>query len=445
MTVQFHLAQTHVFLPKDETVFVVEPPAGRIHLQRLSQAAKTELQAVSCPAALVWDDLVYVPSRRGQVRPCKLQWPWSDPWLTPSVSHQGRCAIRADLLYQLHQAGHLEYPHATSQALAKLTATGASIQALSTPLRFTGWQTHRAYRPLIKLQPDASALSISIVINYRDRPDLMALCLKSIQQQRVTARLEVILIDNQSQPHNREDIERQVATFLPSPVSVQHLQYNAPFNHSVQTNLGVDHATGDVLVMLNNDARFIAPDALQTLADWALTPNVASVGPRVLGRQQRLVASGIQVYSGTSKKPAGIRESAVIPLCETIRGAAGNSFACAAMTRDAWYTLGGLKPDRFPTQYNDADYCLRALEKGFRHIYLGSLTIYHEPGQSESRTRASTDSLHEKLRNYHPLLDQYTRLAPELVPIKSSPPDLVLNNSLFFKALEKYRRFKKKI
>lgn len=190
---------------------------------------------------------------------------------------------------------------------------------------------------------------------------------------------------------------------------------------------------------------FLPKDETVFVADWALTPNVASVGSRVLGRQQRLVASVIQVYSSTSKKPAGIRESAVVPLHETIRGTAGNSFACAAMTRDAWYTLEGLKPDRFPTQYNDVDYCLRALEKGFEHIYLGSLTIYHEPGQSESRTRASTDSLREQLRNYHPHLEQYTRLAPELVPIKPSPSDLALNSSLFFKTLEKYRKFREKL
>lgn len=445
MALKIHLTKRNLPLPSDELTYVIEPFYGTFYHQRLLKVINVESQADPLPSAFVWDDLVYVLACHGRIRPRRLCWPLLDPWLTRSVSHQGRCAVRADLLHSLHQEGRIENLHNTSQALTYLTAAGAFIQVLSTPMRFTGWEAHSLYQPIVDLQPETTASSISIIINYRDRPDLMFLCLKSIQQQEITAGLQVILIDNQSEPHNREEVNRQIETFLPDPISVQHLKYDAPFNHSAQTNLGVEHATGEVLVMLNNDARFVDSHVLQSLSDWALTPNMATVGPRVIGLKQRLVASGIQVYSSTAKKPTGICESTVRHLSKTVRGTAGNSFSCAAMTRTTWHQLEGLSMHRFATQYNDADYCLRALEQGFQHLYIGSLTVYHEPGQSENRTRTSTDALHNQLRNYFPNLSNYTRLAPELVPIKTSPQSHILNSPFSFRALEKYRRLRNKI
>ncbi len=403
-----------------------------------------QLQDIPLPAALLWDDLVYTGGQRGAIQPYRLRWPQTDPWLAPQMLHGGRCAIRGDILHRLYHSGKLSHPGDTSQALTHLVTMGETIHPISGLLRFVGWPQHRWYQPITAPQPGRTANRISIIINYRNRPDLMAHCLRSIGHQQVAARLEVILVDNQSQPHHRQEIEGQAEALLPSGIRVKHLSYDAPFNHSQQTNLGSRAATGEVLVMLNNDAYFLQPDTLQTLANWALEPNVATAGPRVVGQRQRLVSSGIQIYSGTPKQPAGMRESTVEPLSQTIHTVAGNSFACAAISREVWDHLGGLYSERFPTQYNDADYCLRALEAGFQHIYIGSQAVYHEPGQSESRTRDSTDRLHQTLRDYHPNLEKFAATAPEMVSLRSaSPLALSLNTPPLLRGLESYRRGRK--
>jgi GT2 family glycosyltransferase len=444
MVLTFQRVSTHAPVPDDGRVFLLTAPAGRLNLQRLQQLATTQLPGTPLPLALEWDDLVYARGKWGAVQPYHLRWPQPDPWLTPHISHRGRCAIRGDILHQLYRSGHLTHPGDTSQALAHLALLGEPILKLSGILRVVGWPQNRLYGPLAAPQPGEVARSISVIINYRDRPDLMALCLRSIAQQQVSARLEVILVDNQSQPHHRRAVEQQTATLLPADITIKHLTYDAPFNHSEQTHLASRAATGEVLLMLNNDARFLQPDTLQTLANWALVPQIATAGPRVVGRRQRLVSSGIQVYSSTPKQPTGMRESTVVPLSQTIHTVAGNSFACAAISRQVWDRLGGLYSQRFPTQYNDADYCLRALEAGLQHIYIGSQAIYHEPGQSEARTQASTASLHQQLRSYHPDLENYAPLAPEMIPLKAaSPLGLALNRTLLLTGLEAYRQGRK--
>jgi GT2 family glycosyltransferase len=50
--------------------------------------------------------------------------------------------------------------------------------------------------------------------------------------------------------------------------------------------------------------------------------------------------------------------------------------------RAVWDELGGLDP-RFPVNYNDVDYCLRAAERGYRILIEAQAILTHE----ESRTR----------------------------------------------------------
>jgi GT2 family glycosyltransferase len=107
--------------------------------------------------------------------------------------------------------------------------------------------------------------------------------------------------------------------------------------------------------------------------------------------------------------------------------------------------LGGLNAVEFPTQYNDADYCLRALDAGFRHIYIGSLSAYHEPGKSEARTRAIVEAIHDKIRSKHPKMDKYHRISPSLTKFTSDILSISLNAPAFLKIASFYRRLYKKL
>ena len=54
-------------------------------------------------------------------------------------------------------------------------------------------------------------------------------------------------------------------------------------------------------------------------------------------------------------------------------------FACAMTRRETFERLGGLEEVFFPNGCGDVDICLRALDAGYRHYYLGSLEgIHHE-------------------------------------------------------------------
>jgi GT2 family glycosyltransferase len=246
----------------------------------------------------------------------------------------------------------------------------------------------------------------------------MEACLTGLAQQELRAKPEVILIDNQSRPENRRAVEAMAATLLPKSFWVRHLAYDAPFNKSAQDNLGAASAAGEVVVFLNNDARLVDRETLQILTDWATVEGVASAGPRFIGKGGRLVSSGVHTYPAVAGKPAFIRENECDELSRTVHYTAGNSFACAAVSKAAWGRIGALDEEVFKGQYNDADFDLRALEGGFRHVFVGSVECYHEPGRSETRTIEHVRALHRQLIERYPNVGQYHALDPQLRPLK---------------------------
>ena len=113
-----------------------------------------------------------------------------------------------------------------------------------------------------------------------------------------------------------------------------------------------------------------------------------------------LVADGNHALAlETWKRVIVFRESEVEALSRTIHYSAGASFACAAVRRDVWHRLGGCDAEPFPSQHNDSDFDLRALARGSRHLYIGSVEVFHEPGTSEMHDRTSLEPIRKLFAN----------------------------------------------
>ena len=379
-------------------------------------------QGREVPHAFVWNDLLVGFSPRAFLKLYCLQWPLDNDLLFSNVSHKSRCAIRSDVLETLYDKGEIPSKTDTTKAFSYIAKNSwSNIIELDNVFRYPRSVHHSVFSPLSSILPSEKASSISIIVNYREKPDLMYRCIRSLASQKVTANLEVILINNQSSSKTKDYVKKLGMTYLRNMANVIHLDFNAPFNHSSQNILGAEVAKGEILVFLNNDAKLLGSKVIQTLADWAMTPNVATVGPKILGNGGRLVSSGIEINLTGKQLSPNIQESTVIPLSNLIRKTAGNSFACAATAKNTWCKLNGLNPKQFPNQYNDADYCIRALQKGYLHIYAGNVSIYHEPGGSQERTVQDVRALHGKLLNIYPHMGKYSRIAPVLRKLKPIP------------------------
>jgi GT2 family glycosyltransferase len=238
----------------------------------------------------------------------------------------------------------------------------------------------------------SASSKVSVIVLYRDKPELTLAALESVLAQTIATQVELVLVDNDSEPRTRAS----VASFIKAKGMTGRtrlVDFPGAFNHSLQCNLGAERASGDILCFLNNDARFLQPDALEALATRAAFPGVASVGPRLVDSSGQTVGGGFRAR----REPGAEFNSPV----EEERGAAamldrttfGNSFACAAIERVRFFSLGGLDPVLFPVGYNDVDFCLRAFRSGLSHVTLGTIRVEHNAGSS----RARMDEIAQKL------------------------------------------------
>ena len=96
---------------------------------------------------------------------------------------------------------------------------------------------------------------VSIVIPFKDRPELLRNCLCSLRLS-TYRRFEVILVNNGSE----EPRTQRYLWHLEGRRSLRLVDCPGPFNFSRLCNEGARRATGDHLLFLNNDTEVLTPD-----------------------------------------------------------------------------------------------------------------------------------------------------------------------------------------
>lgn len=390
-----------------------------------------ELEAAaepSAPDAIVWDDV----SLDFHVRTCRLRLvrsriPRRDARLQAQVEGRGRVAVDKALLRALMADGTLPQGSGPSEALQWLVENRpGSILQLPEQFRFVGPMFQHRYETGVEPVPTAKAASVAVVLSYHDHANVTIKCLEHLAHQALTADLEVVVVDNRSSPAERDRVDAALARLFPRrdgpgpKVVATHLAYDAPFNLSDQNNVAAASTSAEVLVLLNNDCFVLDPDCIQTMADWAMTPGIGSVAPRMLGLGGRLMTAGVNAGIDPGMGIARVWECEFPVFSRLVRCTAANSTACAAINRAAWDDVGGMDADAFPSQYDDADLCLRMAARGWRHLYVGKVSVFHEPGTTEERKKPEIARLMEQLLERHDV-SAASHVTPDFEVLKKGP------------------------
>lgn len=203
---------------------------------------------------------------------------------------------------------------------------------------------------------------------------------------------EVIVVDNASE----DGAAQMVRESFPETRLLANPE-NELYAHGVNQCAAV--ATGDFLLLLNPDAQ-VGAGTLDTLASFLGShPDAAAVAPKLVhenGTVQKSVRGFptpvallgeflllSRVWKG-SKTWAGWR----LPLFDyNSPGEAPQPMAsCFLIRREAWQTVGAMD-ERFPLYFNDADWCLRAYNAGYRIYYTPDTAATHGYGGTTKTVR----------------------------------------------------------
>jgi O-antigen biosynthesis protein len=206
---------------------------------------------------------------------------------------------------------------------------------------------------------------------------------RSLVERSTYRQLEFVIV------HDTETPSSVLAALATMPdVATTFVPFDAPFNFSAKINLGVEHATGSLLLLLNDDTELVEPASVEVLVGHLQTPDVAMAGAKLLFGDGTLQHGG-HVYSdqpnhacvgwrGDSPGPLPLRPLAVERECS------GVTAACALVRKAAFHEVGGF-PTELPLSYNDVDFSLKLRRAGHRIVWTPWAVWYH----FESRTRDS--------------------------------------------------------
>jgi GT2 family glycosyltransferase len=258
------------------------------------------------------------------------------------------------------------------------------------------------------LLPVRRAVKISVLICFKDHAEATLACLHSIYRQHTTGDIEVVLVDNQSTPSEARRV-REGAVTLFGDERLVFVDYDRPFNHSAQNNLAARVATGEVLVICNNDILLTDPTALEQMAAWALVSGVGAVGCRLDDPRRGVSSHGHKIGAPTSNPyRVPISEDADPTYGGFVHAVPGATLALAAIARSRFLEAGGLDEVDFPIGYNDVEFMFRVSRQGLRHLYLGHVHAQHERGSSRTGDNEALQALRLNIEYAHEL-GQYRR------------------------------------
>ena len=279
---------------------------------------------------------------------------------------------------------------------------------------------------------------VSIVIPTRDLPELLETCLKSIFDKTAYERFEVIIVDNGSREAETRGLFQRWRNREPRRFRVVPLPI--PFNFPALINEGVRNAAGDLVLLLNNDIEAMSEDWLYEMAAQAMRPRVGAVGAKLLypdGTVQHAgVVLGIGGIAGHSHKYLPNDLPGYFDRLRITANYAAVTAACLMVQKARYEEAGGFD-EALPVAFNDVDFCLRLLKRGYFNLCLSHLKMYHH----ESKTRGPEDTVEKQIR-FRGEIDLMETRWGEL--LKNDPfysPHLTRYREDYSISLASYRRF----
>ncbi|MDB5395910.1 MAG: glycosyl transferase family 2 [Rhodospirillales bacterium] len=232
------------------------------------------------------------------------------------------------------------------------------------------------------LIPAARMPRVSIIIPSKDNFATLKTCIESIIANTAGVDYEIIIADNGS---SQRDTVEYLST-LPDISSVNIIRLPGPFNFSKINNDARGHATGEILVFLNDDTKIVSGEWLFELVSVARRREVGAVGALLLYPDGSVQHAGVLLGVGGPADHAfrylDGNSPGYLGLLRCRREVTAVTGACLAVSASHFDAVGGFD-EMLMVTCNDVDLCLRLRAMGLVNV----LTPWARLEHWESMTR----------------------------------------------------------
>jgi len=317
-----------------------------------------------------------------------------------------RLVAVAEKIYHIPKVLYYWRSHAGSVAAninVKSYAIDAAKGAVTAHLQACGFEgfkieSTRAFETIFRIRYKLlSKPKISILIPNKDHVDDLRRCIESILQKSSYDNIEIIIIENNSAEDDTfvcyEEYQKHPA--------VQVVTYSGNFNYAKIINFGASFATGEYLILLNNDTEVITRNWIEELLMYAQRQDVGAVGCMLYYEDYSIQHAGIVIGLGAHRtaghthykmEKENLGYMGRLCYAQNVSAVTG---ACMMTSKELFDELHGLS-EEFAVALNDVDYCLRIREKGLLNVFTPFAELFHYESRSRGLDLKDVSSINAK-------------------------------------------------
>lgn len=256
---------------------------------------------------------------------------------------------------------------------------------------------------------------VSIIIPTKEKIDVLTSCIDSIYSKTTYKNFEIIIVDNRSKSKKTFN---EYNKLLKCHDNIKLVNADIEFNYSKLNNIGVENSNGEYLLFLNNDTKVITPNWLEIMIGYASLSHIGAVGAKLYFEDNTIQSAGIvlsyeliaaDAFKHYADGP-GLYGRFILPY--NYSAVCG---ACLMVSKEKYLNISGWN-EELKIAYNDVDFCLRLLKKGYYNVLVPTVSLYHFEPLSRGQ-----DSDYEKVK----------RLAQEQAYMRDHWKDLLLRDPFY--------------
>ena len=237
---------------------------------------------------------------------------------------------------------------------------------------------------------------VSILIPTCDHIRDLETCVESIYARTTYPDFEIILIENNSKAPETFRTYQRMQKEHPDNLKVVTWEGKG-FNYSALNNFGEKFATGEYLLLLNNDTEVITAAWLEEMVMYAQQKRVGCVGAKLLYPDDTIqhagVGFGIGGVAGHLHKYYPASSDGYMGRLNYVQDVYADTAACLLIRKEIYDEVGGLD-ESYAVAFNDVDFCVRVRQAGYTNVFTPFAQLYHY----ESKSRGMEDNPEKQKR-----------------------------------------------
>lgn len=223
---------------------------------------------------------------------------------------------------------------------------------------------------------------ISIVVPNKDHVEDLKKLINSIKNSTYD-NYEFIVVENNSEEKETFDYYDEIQKADPR-IRVEKLEINY-FNYSRIVNFGAEKATGDYILMLNNDIEILTNDWLEQMLMYAQRKDVGICGIKLYFPDKTIQHAGVTIgtrgLAGHRYRDVGEEEFSKEDYINIVQDLSAVTAACFLVKKELYDKVLGFD-EKLAVAFNDVDFCLKIRKLGLLIVYNPFAYAFHYESKS---------------------------------------------------------------